>query len=79
MQQAWHSRLSSMLEYDSPSGGGGGGGAALDNSEVTQETTFSALATGKKRSSESGRSLTLDKRSWAALTSGIADSGWRSR
>lgn len=51
--------------------------------EHTAETTFSELAIGKGRQhsvlAKHKVCPTLSGRSWAALTSGIADSGWKSR
>lgn len=60
----------------------------IDNSEFTEDTTFSALAKGEKGKgwwkgaggeTPSKGSLRLKDRSWAALTSGFADVGWASR
>jgi len=77
--QPWrHSRFAELCELASP--------ASRDLSEFTQhtgETTFSELATGKgshEREREKHEVCrTLSGRSWAALTSGMADCGWRSR
>lgn len=64
-----------------------------ENSEMTEQSSFSALASGKKRQSSKTwspygkldgvdsmeRRRTLGERSLAALTSGVADSGWDSK
>ena len=70
-----NNRLSSVME-DSP---------GQDNSELTEQSTFSALASGKKTGSGESRSrgderrVALGERSLAALTSGVSDSAWGSR
>lgn len=63
-----------------------GSPASRDMSEVTEhtaETTFSELATGRRRHEKKlerhAVSPKLKGKSWAALTSGIADCGWDSR
>lgn len=69
-----NNRLSNVMEDDSPG-----------YSEVTDNSTFSALASGKKTivvseaPREHERRRTLGERSLAALTSGMADTGSRSR
>ena len=82
-QRKRNARLSSVLETD-----GSPGTPGLDNSEITEDTTFSALAKGDKggrRSMDSPNerrrvpTVTLRDRSWAALTSGVADAGFASR
>ena len=63
----------------------------VDTSEITEDTTFSTLAKGSKRRRSNEASPTrkkvgagnsvyrLSSRSWAQLTSGVADNGWSSR
>ncbi len=64
-----NNRLSSVLEGDSPG----------HNSEITNNSTFSALASGQKRSRSREQGRPLSEMSLAALTSGVSDAGWTSR
>ena len=75
MRSLRNNRLSSVIGGDSPNGPG-------DTSEVgTENSSFSALATKKRSSSESAKEKrrTLGERSLASLTSGVADTRWCSR